>query len=702
MEKKKLTKEEAKKRIEKLKKEIDYHRYLYHVLDRQEISPEALDSLKKELFDLEQQFPELITPDSPTQRIGGEPLKEFRKVAHPIPMLSFNDAFSEEDMRAWEKRYIDFLGGKLTPQPHRYYCELKIDGLAIELHYENGIFTLGATRGDGRIGEDVTQNLKTIEAIPLKILEKEEVIENLEKMNLKHLADHLRKNFPNKIVVRGEVFMNKVDFEALNQEQIKKGLKPFANPRNVAAGSVRQLDPKITASRKLDSFAYALITNLGQQTHEEEHYLLKALGFKTNPHNQPAKNLEEVFEFHKKAQKIRNKLPYEIDGIVVILNSNRDFQRAGVVGKAPRAAIAYKFSPKEVTTRVLDIQVQVGRTGVLTPVAILEPVEVGGVTISRSTLHNFEEIKKLNLKIGDTVIVSRAGDVIPQINKVLENLRTGEEKDFKIPKNCPVCGASVIKDPSGIIYRCSNKNCFARTRERLYHFVSKSAFDMKGLGAKILDRFLEENLIHDASDLFELKAGDLASLERFGEKSAENIIKAIQNSKEIELNRLIYALSIQHVGEETAIALAEKIKEKNHIFRPEDILLIMDKISLEELQEIPDIGPKVAESIFSWFKEKRNREFLKRLSRVGVTIKKEVTKTKKLAGLTFVLTGTLSSLSREETKERIRQLGGKVSSSISQKTNYLILGENPGSKFEKAKKLGIKIIKEKDFLKMIK
>lgn len=696
-----MNKEEAKKRIEKLRQEINYHRYLYHVLDKEEISPEALDSLKKELFDLEQQFPDLITPDSPTQRVGGEPLKFFRKVEHPRPMLSFNDAFSQEDMRSWEKRFIDFLGGKLRKWEKFYYCELKLDGLAIELHYENGVFVCGATRGDGYIGEDVTQNLKTIEAIPLRLLDKEEVIKNLEKEKLLHVIEKIKNNFPQKIVVRGEVFMHKKDLEMLNKEQIKKGLKPFANPRNAAAGSIRQLDPKITASRKLDSYAYSLVTDFGQKTHEEEHIILKALGFKTNPYNKPAKNLEEVFDFHNYWSKNRDKLPYEIDGIVVILNDEKDFERAGYVGKAPRAAIAYKFALKQATTIVEDIIVQVGRTGILTPVAILKPVNVGGVTISRSTLHNFEEIKRLGLKIGDTVIVGRAGDVIPQIIQVLPHLRTGKEKEFQIPKKCPMCDSAIIKDEGGIIYRCSNKNCFAINRRSLYHFVSKSAFDIVGVGPKIIDRLLEEGLIRDAADLFELKEGDLAALERFGEKSAENIIQSINNHRKIDLSRFIYALGILHIGEETAEILATHLLKIKNIKKPTDILEAMKKLTIEDLETIEDVGPKVASSIKNWFENKNNQKFLEKLEKVGIEIiKPEIIKSK-LKGKIFVLTGTLDSMSREEAKERIKRLGGRVSSSVSKQTDFVVVGREPGSKYEKAKELGVKIIDEKEFIKML-
>lgn len=697
-----MNKEEAKKRIEKLRQEINYHRYLYHVLDKEEISPEALDSLKKELFDLEQQFPDLITPDSPTQRVGGEPLKEFKKVKHPKPMLSFNDVFSEEDLRAWEKRFLDFLGSRVHHSEKFYYCELKFDGLAMEFHYDDGLFVCGATRGDGYIGEDVTQNIKTIEAVPLRLFDKEQVIETLKKEKLFHVVEKIQKNFPKKIVARGEVIMHKKELERLNQEQIKKGLKPFANPRNAAAGSVRQLDPKITAARKLDSYAYSLVTDFGQKTHEEEHIILRALGFKVNPYSQPAKDLEEVIEYHKYWSKNREKLPYEIDGIVVILNNEEDFERAGYVGKAPRAAIAYKFALKQATTIVKDIIVQVGRTGVLTPVAILEPVNVGGVTISRSTLHNFEEIKRLGLKIGDTVIVGRAGDVIPQIIQVLPHLRTGREKEFQIPKKCPMCGSPIIKDEGGIIYRCSNKNCFAINRRSLYHFVSKSAFDIIGVGPKIIDRLLEEGLIRDAADLFNLKEGDLAVLERFGEKSAENIIRAINQRRKIDLARFIYALGILHVGEETAGVLAMNLlKSKRDITKPTDLLDAMKNFSVEDLEAIEDIGPKVALSIKNWFEEKNNQKFLEKLDNANIEITKPAIASSKLKGKIFVLTGTLDSMSREEAKERIKRLGGRVASSVSKHTDFVVVGKDPGSKYEKAQSLGVKIIDEQEFLKML-
>ncbi|MEE8131731.1 MAG: NAD-dependent DNA ligase LigA, partial [Candidatus Paceibacterota bacterium] len=567
-----MDKKTAKERIEHLKKTINHHRYLYHILDRQEISDAALDSLKKELFDLEQKFPEFITPDSPTQRIGGQPLKQFKKVRHEKPMLSFNDAFSEQDMKAWIERVENYLSYRITQNlkpktQNLFYCELKIDGLAIELVYENGILVQGSTRGDGITGEDVTQNLKTIGAIPL----------NIQIPNSKF-------QIPKKLIVRGEVFLTKKEFDRINKEQIKKGGKPYANPRNIAAGSIRQLDPKITASRKLDSFQYGTATDLGPafakasagklQTHQEEHQILKSFGFKTNSHNRSAKSLEEVFEFRNYWEKHRAQLPYEIDGIVVIINDNKIFEAAGVIGKAPRASIAYKFSPKEATTIIEDIKIQVGRTGTLTPVAILKPIELGGIRISHATLHNFDQIKRLGVKIGDTVVVSRAGDVIPQINKVLKDLRSGKEKEFKIPTRCPIDESKVVVE--GAIYRCSNKDCGARNRESLRHFVSRSAFDIRGLGGKIVDRFLDEGLISDAADIFSIEEGDIAVLERFGEKSAQNIISEIRSRKIVDLSRFIYSLGILHIGEETALVLAKEILNINHrASKPTQVLKIL-------------------------------------------------------------------------------------------------------------------------------
>ena len=684
-----MRKIEAKKRIEKLKKLINYHRYLYHVLDKQEISESALDSLKKELFDLEQQFPEFITPDSPTQRVGGKPLEKFEKVPHPKPMLSFNDAFSRKDLEDWLERISKLLTEKESKKID-FYCELKIDGLAIELIYRDEILSVGATRGDGLIGENVTQNLKTIEAIPLRLRERKQVLQDLKKEKLFHIVRTIEKKGLDKIIVRGEAFLSKKEFERVNKEREKSGLPKFANPRNMAAGSIRQLDPKITAERRLDSFAYDLISDLGQKSHEEEHKILKILGFKTNPHNKFCKDLKEVLVFHRFWQKEREKLSYEIDGIVVQVNDNSIFEKLGVVGKAPRGAIAFKFPLKQATTVIQDIVTQVGRTGAITPVAILEPIEVGGVKITRATLHNEDEIKRLGVKIGDTVIVGRAGDVIPEVIKVLPELRTGQEKEFRFPKICPACGTKLIKPKDEAIWRCFNPRCFAQKRKYFYHFVSKGAFDIVGLGPKIIDQLLEEGLISDPADLFYLQEGDLIPLERFAEKSAKNLIEAIQERREIELARFIFALGIRNVGEQTAIDLAEHFEN----------LEKLKNASLEELQAVSDIGPIVAQSIYKWFRHKENLKFLEKLQKV-VKLKQKQPKSQKLKGKTFIFTGTLESMSRDQAKARVRSLGGKIASSVSSRVDFVIVGKNPGSKLAKAKKLGLPILSEPQFLKML-
>lgn len=682
-----MEKKHTKERVEKLKKEISKHRYAYHVLDKETISPEALDSLKKELFDLERKFPDLVTPDSPTQRIGGEPLDKFTKVKHEIPMLSFNDAFSREDMKDWLERLHNYLGGAMEKiKSSGFYCELKIDGLAVELIYKNGIFVQGSTRGDGTIGEDITQNLRTVEAIPLK----------LKKPDKRDLAE--------KVIVRGEVFLDKKEFERINKKRAKEGKSVYANPRNVAAGSLRQLDPKITAERNLDFFAYDTTSGFDVPVHSKEHKLLKEIGFKINPNNKEVPDLEAVFEFRDYWEDRRGSLGYEVDGVVVIVNDNKIFEKAGSVGKSPRAAIAYKFSPKEATTVVEDIRIQVGRTGALTPVAKLKPVNVGGVTIAHATLHNFDQIERLDVRVGDTVVVTRAGDVIPQVTKVLKDLRSGGEKKVKVPSKCPVDGSDIIQD--GAIYRCSNPRCGARNRELLYHFVSRSAFNIDGIGPKIIDRFMDEGLISDAPDLFELKEGDIAVLEGFGNKSAKNIVDELKDKKRINLPRFIYSLGILHVGEETSRLLAEKFGNQapKSDINIKGLIKYFKGISREKLQEIPDIGPKVAESIYSWFHNNKNIKLLHRFNEVGLRIAPSETSQggEKLKGIKFVLTGSLDSMTREEAKSKIRLLGGGVSSSVSKNTDYVVAGKDPGSKKKNAEEIGIKVINEKNFLEMIR
>jgi len=688
-----MTKEEARQRVKKLRELINYHRYLYHVLDKQEIPDEALDSLKKELFDLEQQYPELITSDSPTQRIGGKPLKEFKKIKHPERMLSLNDSFSQEDMTDWLERVSKLLTDKEKASLD-FYSELKLDGLAMELIYKDGLLTVAATRGDGSIGEDVTQNLKTVEAIPLQLRSVDEISADLEKEGMGEIAKNIKRSDLKEVVVRGEVFLTKKEFENINKIQAKKGLPLYANPRNVAAGSIRQLDPRVTASRHLDSNAYELLTDFGQTTHEQKHKILKALGFKINTHNKYCKDLEAVFEFHKACQFNREKLPYEIDGVVVIINSVSTFNRLGVVGKTPRGAIAYKFPLRQATTRVQDIVVQVGRTGAITPVAHLEPVNIGGTTITRATLHNEDEIKRLGLKIGDTVIVGRAGDVIPDIIKVLVELRTGKERDFKMPKVCPSCGAKLEKSETEALLRCPNPKCFARQRKSMHHFASRTAFDMRGIGPKIIDKLLEEGLIQDPADLFNLKEGDVVQLERFAEKSAQNLIAAIQGKKEVSLQRFIYALGIRNVGEETARDLANKFESIDNL----------EKADFRDLENIKDIGPIVSKSIADWFSEEKNKKLLAKLKKAGIKVfyEKPKLKNQKLKGKTFVFTGELDTMSREQAKEEVAKLGGEASESVSGSTSFVVVGEKPGSKMQRAQKLGVKVIGEEEFLGLIK
>lgn len=688
-----MTRETAAQRLEKLREEINYHRYLYHVLDRQEISDAALDSLKHELSALEERHPELITPDSPTQRVAGEALSKFKKVHHRVRMTSLADVFSENELRAWEERMQKLLHGEKLD----YFAEAKGDGFAVSLIYRNGIFALGATRGDGLVGEDVTQNLRTIEAIPLVI-----------HRNLRHVLDRhhelgrILKNFPRvrkaceatprEIEVRGEVYMSKRIFGAMNREQEKRGLASFANPRNIAAGSVRQLDPKITASRRLSFFAWDLVTNLGQETHEEEHLIMKVLGFPVVPLSETARTIDEVIRFWRNTEVMREKLPYLIDGIVVQVNHGKLFERLGIVGKAPRGACAMKFAAKEGTTVVENIIVQIGRTGVLTPVAVLKSVPIGGVTVSRATLHNLDEIRRLGVRIGDTVVVERAGDVIPAVSGVLTRLRPKHARIFHMPKTCPVCGAKVVRRFGEVAYRCSNVRCGAIQREGLYHFVSKHAFDIAGLGPKNIDAFFDNGLIRDAADLFTLKEEHIKQLERFGEKSAENLVHAIQAKRHVPFARFLYALGIQHVGEETAHELAVQFGSLERLGRS----------SLEDLRKVSDIGEVVAKSIYQWFRTERNRKLIQKIRHVGVTIiSGPTTRGGKLGGKTYVLTGTLESMTRDEAKEKIRSLGGSISENVSRETDYVVAGREPGSKYNRAEKLKVPILNEQEFKRMI-
>ena len=689
-----MNEEEAKKRHKKLREEIDDLRYRYHVLDDPKVTDDVYDSLIQELEGIEKQYPGFSTDDSPTRRVGGEPIKGFKKIRHQTPMLSLYDAFSENELREWENRLKRLEPGKNW----EYMCELKMDGLATSIVYEDGSFLYGATRGNGSVGEDISENVKTIRAIPLKL--------NVELQNTsqfpKEVVGRVRAALATarRIEVRGEAIMHTDAFKKLNSMREKEGKQAFANPRNAAAGTLRQLDPKIAAQRKLDWYAYALATDLGQKTHHEGHLMCAILGFQIHPLIKVVKDLDAAISFFQKVRSDRKKLPFEIDGVVVQLNDNSLFSRFGVVGKAPRAAIAYKFVAKKATTVVEDITVQIGRTGVLTPVAKLRPVNVGGVTISHATLHNADEIRRLGVRIGDTVVVQRAGDVIPKITEVLKNFRTGKEKKFVFPKTCPKCSSEVVKkrisqrDQSGVAYACTNKNCYAQQLRRIAHFTSKNAYDIEGVGPKIVEKFLDEGVITTAADLFSIKQGDISALEGFGDKSAENIVRAIQQKKNISLERFLYGLGIFHVGEETAILLAEEFGDLKKIM----------KASEEDLRALEDIGETVAKSIHDFFRDEKNLSLVKNLLSAGVCpqAKKKQHKQSGITGKKVVVTGTLERFSRDEIKRIIREHKGDVTNTVSKNTDLLLAGENPGSKHDKAKKIGVRIINEEEFLKMLK
>ena len=670
-----MTEESAEERIAHLSETIRHHRYLYHVLDRQEISEAALDSLKRELADLERKFPNLILPDSPTQRVGGEPLAAFRKVRHESRMNSLNDAFSEQDVADWLSRLENHLGYL----PEEWYGDLKMDGFAVELIYENGLFVTGSTRGDGEIGEDITENLKTIEAIPLR----------------------LRGNPPSRVVVRGEVFLKKAEFARINAALRAEGKGEYANPRNLASGTVRQLDPRIAANRKLDFYAYGMP---GQEaacpTKKAEYGALREFGIAPNPHGIIMRSETEMRAFWEKISAMRGKLPYEIDGVVISANDAAAFGAAGVIGKAPRAAIAWKFPADEATTTVREITVQVGRTGVLTPVARMTPVTVGGVTITHATLHNADEIGRLGLMVGDTVIVSRAGDVIPKIIRVLEELRTGKETRFSMPTACPFDGSATVRD--GVAWRCGNPACGAALRKSLKHFVARNAFGIDGLGPKLLDKFMDEGLIRDAADIFALEKGDIAALPGLGEKSAGNIVNEVRSRRKVTLARLMSSLGIRHIGEETARTLAESAEKAGGMNTPEDAWRHFNAMDAGDFQTMPDVGEVVAKSAYEWFHDGKNKDLMERLSRAGVVIRaEEAGDDKRLAGLSFVITGTFGAGGREEIKEMIRKKGGIVSESVSKKTSYVAYGENPGTKLDAAEKLDVKTIDEEGLRRMI-
>jgi len=662
----------AKKQIAELRERLSYHSYRYYALDSPEISDAEYDQMMVELRKLEDQYPELITSESPTQRVGAAPLAEFDVVEHTKPLLSLANVFSDDELLAWHKR----ISNLVPDQAMDFVCELKMDGLAVALTYVDGKLTTGATRGDGFRGEDITQNLRTIKSIPLTV----------------------PRHAPKKFEVRGEVYLSKAGFAKLNRERAEDDLPLFANPRNAAAGSLRQLDPRITSKRPLDIYIYALgyiddKASRAPSTHWETMEYLKSLGFRINPLSAKAASIGEAAEYYKRWLDKRDKLEFEADGVVIKVDSLELQEALGAVGHDPRWAVAYKFPSIQATTRLLDIGINVGRTGSLNPYAILEPVSVGGVTIKRATLHNEEDITRKDLRIGDTVIIQRAGEVIPEIVAPVVSKRTGEEKVFVMPDRCPVCGSEVFKPEGEAIARCTNASCPAQLHRLLAHFVSRNAMDIDGIGEKIAGALISNGLVKDAADLYSLTKEQLLTMDGIEEKSANNLLAAITESKEQPLARLLFALGIRHVGAEIADILA------NH-FGSIDAL---SQTTGEELMQIPAIGPKIAESIVAFFQKDRNRSIIERLEQAGVTLKKNKDKQKDLPlkGQQFVLTGTLGSFTRNEAEARIKELGGSIGSSVSKKTTYVVAGADPGSKIEKAQKLGIKIIDEDEFLKLI-
>jgi DNA ligase (NAD+) len=664
---------EAAKEIEKLREEIRHHEYLYYVEDNPEISDAAFDRLMNRLKALEAQHPKLITPDSPTQRVGGQPREGLQPVRHTTPMISLDNCFSIEDLRAFDRRVREGTG---RPQID-YVTEHKFDGLSLSLIYEKGRLVRGVTRGDGTTGEDVTANVRTIRSIPLTVD-----------------ADQIKKaGVPEDFEVRGEVIMPLKAFRALNKQQEEQGLRVFANPRNAAAGAVRVLDPRITASRRLDFFAYYVLVNgrVPKKRLSEAFSALTAMRFKASANWKLCRSLDEVERYLDMWESKREKLDYEIDGIVIKVDEITLQNELGFTSKAPRWAIAYKYAAHQETTVVKEILVSVGRTGVLTPFAVFEPVQIGGVTVVKSTLHNADEVERLNVHEGDSVLVERAGEVIPHVLKVVKH--GTEEKPFKMPHNCPVCGTRVHRREGEVAYRCVNVSCPARMRESMIHFAGRHAMNIDGLGEKIVVQLLEKGLVKDFADLYKLALPTLATLERMGEKSAQNLLNEIAASKKNSLDRLIYGIGIPFVGERTAQLLASHFGS-------------MEKIadaSPEELMEVGEVGPKIAEGVREFFSESANRKLIDRLRQVGVSMKEErqAPLSKKLAGKTFVFTGTLAHRSREEAESLVAAHGGKAGSSVSKKTSYVVVGTDPGSKFDKAKSLGVPILDESQFEKLL-
>jgi DNA ligase (NAD+) len=665
-----LEKEPIRKRIDELRRELDYHNYRYYVLDDPVVSDAEYDRLMTELIALEEKHPEFLSPNSPTQRVGAKPLEEFETVTHTIPMLSLQNAMAAEEVVEFDKRVKKLL----AVTDIDYVMEVKIDGLAVELVYLNGEFAIGSTRGDGFTGEDITQNLRTIKSTPMRLLRDHDI------------------PIPDRLEIRGEVYMGKNEFKDLNKKREIEGEPLFANPRNAGAGSVRQLDPRITAGRKLNIFCYAPGEILGVTLTTHYHFLdyLKKWGFRVNPYVKLCHNLEEVMAHYTYIHNIRDQIPYEIDGTVIKVN-RFDYQAAlGNVSRSPRWAIAFKFEAHEETTVIEDIIVGVGRTGAITPVAVLKPVIVSGVEVKRATLHNEDEIVRKGILIGDTVMVSRAGDVIPEVVKVIKEKRTGQERPFIMPNKCPVCGEDVVRPPGEAIRRCVNINCPAQIKGSIDHFASKRAMDIDGLGEKLVEQLVDKKVINDVSDLYYLAKDDLIRLERMADKSAQNLIDAISAAKKPPFQRFIYALGIRNVGEHISGLLADRFNSVEDLYA----------VGEEALMVIPEIGPEVANSIVTFFLDEKNRKTITRMLDAGVSIEYKKDGKKPLLGMTFLFTGALKGMSREDARKSVEALGAKTASSVSKKVDYVVLGEEAGSKDDKARALGLKIISEDEFLRM--
>jgi len=661
------------KEAEKLRADIRKHEHRYYVLSDPEISDFEFDKLMRRIQELERQYPELVTPDSPTQRVGGEPAEEFAKVRHAVPMLSLENTYSVDELKNFDRRVRE-LSGRAKVE---YVGELKLDGLSMALTYEKGVLTHGVTRGDGIQGEDVTANVKTIRSVPLKI--------DAKKLDL--------IGRPSRLEVRGEVIMTRAAFEQLNAQREAAGEPRFANPRNSAAGTMRLLDSKQVAQRKLDIYLYQLLASGSAPLPEHWKTLdaLEKMGFKVNPHRRLCRSFEELLKYIEEWETKRDQLDYEIDGIVLKVNDTRLWEELGNTAKSPRWAVAYKYPARQATTQVKDIRAQVGRTGTLTPVADLEPVDVGGVTVSHATLHNMDEIQRLEVKIGDTVLIQRAGEVIPQVVKVVQHAPDGRE--FRMPKKCPVCGGDVFRAKGEVAYRCVNTACPAKLKESLLYFAGRRAMNIDGLGEALVDQLVDKGLARDVADLYTLTRDQLASLERMGDKSATNLLDEIEASKKAELARVIFALGIRFVGERTAQLLADHFGALDKLA----------KAAEEDLLEVEEVGPKVAQSIVQFFRQKQNLHVIEKLRRAGLQFEQKKARKAggRLAGKQFVLTGTLTNFSREDAKRMIEEAGGRVTGSVTKNTDYLIVGADPGSKLDKARSLGVKTIDDAELLKLL-